>query len=85
MDDQEQRIEKLQERIEQLELAISSLMEFISIDGATLSIRAKGDISIEAANLMASAANCAKIQGRGSAELKASGQVIVEGAIVKIN
>lgn len=81
----EQRVEMLEQRVKDLESMIEELMKFIAVDGDNLSIRAKGNLSISGLNVSVAADACASVKGAASAELLASGQTTVKGAMVLIN
>lgn len=53
--------------------------------GMTLSQKAKTDIKSEALNIEAKAKVSVKVRGEATAELSASGQTVVKGAMVLIN
>lgn len=81
----EQQVEMLEQRIKALEGTLEKLMKFIAIDGDNLSIRSKGNLSIAGLNVHVAADACASVKGAASAELLASGQTTVKGAMVLIN
>ena len=82
---QEQQIEMLEKRVKDLEETIASLMKFISMDQNTFAIHSEGDVSIQAQNIIMSAAVASRLKGESSAELSSSAETRVKGALVFIN
>ena len=84
-DDSENVIVRLQEKVEQLELIITTLTKFISIEEDKLVIRAEDTISIEASKISVSADVSATLKAGASVELSAGGNTTIKGAMVMIN
>ena len=56
-----------------------------SINAMQTSVTAKSDVSVEGTNVKVNAKVSATVKGNATAELSASGQTIVKGAMVMIN